>query len=350
MHLHFRRGWLFYFDSHFYVISTQNRLFISMFGNLTEHVSETLIGRVLLLGLILLLLSLGSWGSLSDWGGDGEGLWVGDALLELLNLGPAVLGGDGNGKNVLVGVDNGVHDGWESWEVDGEGDGSDGGDSAGEGLEELLLTDVKDGWWEAVALVVNLSNAHSVGERRDVEHVQEGSLGGSDLGSGLDELELSGNFNGTTGNLGWDTKGLEERGLSWLHSGVTGWDEDIIWGDGTSTGWGSDLVGEDDGTDLLEVIVGEDESDVTLDVGEETLVLWGISDEALDGTADHGVLAHQDDTLAAESLTNLVHLLGGDIVNLDDEDATVLLEKALQLIEVAGLVCALAPHIFLLRR
>lgn len=258
-----------------------------MVGNLTEHVTETLIGRVLLLGLILLLLGLsGSWGSLSDWGGDSESLWVGDALLELLNLGPAVLSGDGNGKNVLVGVDNRVHDGWESWEVDGKGDGGDGGDRAGEGLKELLLTDVENGWWEAVAVVVDLSNAHSVGERRDVEHVQKGGLRGTDFGAGLDELELSGNFNGTTGNLGWDTKGLEERGLSWLHSGVTGWDEDIIWGDGTSTGWSSDLVGENLLTDGLQVTVGENETNVALDVGEEALVLWSIGDKTLDGTAD----------------------------------------------------------------
>lgn len=60
--------------------------------------------------------------------------------------------------------------------------------------------------------------------------------------------------------------------------------------------------------------------------------------------AYHGVLSHEDDTLSTESATNLVHLLGGDIVDGDNEDGAVLLEKALQLIEVAGLVCGLAPH------
>jgi hypothetical protein len=53
----------------------------------------------------------------------------------------------------------------------------------------------------------------------------------------------------------------------------------------------------------------------------------------------HGVLAHQDNTLATEGLTDLVHLLGADIVDGDDEDARVLLEEALELVEVAGLVC-----------
>lgn len=64
----------------------------------------------------------------------------------------------------------------------------------------------------------------------------------------------------------------------------------------------------------------------TLDVGKKALVLWVVGDKTLQSTADHGVLAHEDDTLAAERLTDLVHLLRRDIVDGDDEDALVLLE------------------------
>lgn len=60
----------------------------------------------------------------------------------------------------------------------------------------------------------------------------------------------------------------------------------------------------------------------------------------------HGVLAHQDNSLTTKGVSDLVHLLRGDIVNLDDEDGLVLLEQALELVEVAGLVCCFAPHIF----
>lgn len=60
----------------------------------------------------------------------------------------------------------------------------------------------------------------------------------------------------------------------------------------------------------------------------------------------HGVLAHQDNTLATEGVTDLVHLLGRDIVDLDNEGGLVVLEQALQLVEIAGLILA-APHIFL---
>lgn len=82
----------------------------------------------------------------------------------------------------------------------------------------------------------------------------------------------------------------------------------------------------------------------TLDVGKKALVLWVVTDKTLQSTADHGVLSHEDDTLAAQRLADLVHLLRRDIVDGDDEDALVLLEERLELLEVSGLGFFLAPH------
>lgn len=183
-----------------------------------------------------------------------------------------------------------MHDGWESWEVCSERDTGDGRNGAAERLQELGLLDIQNGRREAVSLVVDLSNSHTVGEGRDVQHVEKSSLGCSDLGSGLDELEISSDFNGTTGDLGWNTKSLEERGLSWFHSSVTSWDVDICGSNSTSSGWSSDFVDENLVPDSLEVGVGEDESDVALDERKETLVLWRIGDEALDGATDLRIL------------------------------------------------------------
>jgi hypothetical protein len=52
----------------------------------------------------------------------------------------------------------------------------------------------------------------------------------------------------------------------------------------------------------------------------------------------HRVLAHQDNTLTAEGVSDFVHLLRANIVDADDEDRLVLFEKALELLKVAGLV------------
>lgn len=276
---------------------------------------------------------------------------------------PLVVDLDGSRDDVLVGVDQRVHDRRKGGVVDSQGNGGNGGDGAGEGLEELALLNVEDAGIEGLALVVDLSNTHTVGEGRDVQHVEQGGLGGTDLGAGLDELEISGDFNGTTGDLGGNTESLEERGLSGLHTSVTSGDEDVGGGNGTGTGRGSDAVGENLLTGVLKVGVGEDETNVTcrrsvsvariscvcaiapvackltLDVRKETLVLGGLADEALESTADHGVLAHQDNGVTTESVSDLVHLLGRDIVDGDDEDGLVSLKKRLQLVEVSGLGC-----------
>jgi hypothetical protein len=253
-----------------------------------ETEAHVIILLLLRLSLLLLSGSVGG-GSRSRAGSRGSGgvrIGVGDAVLELVDGLPLVLGLDGNSDGVLVGVDKAVHDRGKSGVVGSQGDAGDGVDGRGEGLEELGLLDVKHIAGEGLTLVVDLRNSHTVGERRDVKQVKEGGLGGSDLGAGLNELEVGGDLNGTTGNLGGDTKSLEERGLAGLHTSVSGGDVDIEGSDSTGTGRGSDTVVEDETADLLEVLVGEDEANVALDEGKETLVLGVLGDEALERTAD----------------------------------------------------------------
>jgi len=131
-----------------------------------------------------------------------------------------------------------------------------------------------------------LRDTHTVGEGRDVQHVEKGSLRSTDFVTGLDELQVGSNFNGTTGDLGWYTESLEERGLSGFHTGVTSGNVDICGRNGTSSGGSSDLVGKNLVTDSLEIAIGEDESDVALDEWKETLVLGGVGDEAFDGATN----------------------------------------------------------------
>ena len=286
-----------------------------------------------LIGLLLLLSGSSGGGGLTAGGGGGSDrgsrgvrIGVSDAVLELINLGPAVVGADGSSEDLLVSVDEGVHNGGKGGVVGGQGDSSDGGDGLGEGAQELLIGDVKNIGAEALTVLVDLGDGHTVGERRDVQQVKEGSLGGTDLVASLNELEVGDNLNGTTGNLGGDTESLEEGGLTGFHTSVTTGDPDIIGGDGTGTSGSSDTVGKDLLLGALEVTVGEDETNVTTDVGKETLPLGVLGDETLKGTTNHGVLTHQDDGLSTEGDTDLVHLLRADIVNSNDEDGAVLIE------------------------
>ena len=161
--------------------------------------------------------------------------------------------------------------------------------------------------------------AENIG-REDVTLVEDLNDGHADTGTSSDDLHVVDDFDGTTSNLRGDTECLEERGLAGLHTSVTSGNGDIEGSEGTSTSGGSNLVGRDDVTDLLEVTGREDETDVALDVGEETLEGGELREDGAERTADHGVLAHDDNTLAAESDTDLMHLVRADVVDIDDED------------------------------
>ena len=45
-----------------------------------------------------------------------------------------------------------------------------------------------------------------------------------------------------------------------------------------------------------------------------------VGEDGTERTANHGVFAHQDDTHSTESDTNLMHLVGSDIVDVDQKD------------------------------
>ena len=148
-----------------------------------------------------------------------------------------------------------------------------------------------------------------------------------DLLSGGNEMDVGNDFDGTTGNLGRDVKSLEEGGLSGFHTSVTSGDVDVVGGDSSSLGGSSDLVLNDDVSNVLKVGRGEDESDVTTDVGKESLKVGVVGEDETNGTTNEGVLSHEDLSLSTESLTDLMHLVGSDIVNVDDEDRGCRREK-----------------------
>lgn len=247
---------------------------------------------------VLLLLLIGSsrgggrGGTTSSGSGGGSrgraGILVGvlDPVLDVLDALPAELGLDGNGEKVLVTSHERVHDGREGRVADRKGDASDGGDARRELLEELGLFDVENLGGVDLAVVVDLVDDETVGERRPVQDVKEGSLGGTDLVTLDDDGDIVGDFDGTTGNLGRNTKGLEERRLTGLHTGVVSLDDDIVGSDGTGTSRSSNTVADDLLADLLEVGVGENETDVLLDEGKNGLILGVVRDETLESTAD----------------------------------------------------------------
>jgi hypothetical protein len=70
-------------------------------------------------------------------------------------------------------------------------------------------------------------DGQTVRERSDVQLGEEGSLGGADLITGLDQVHVTGNLDLTIHDLGRDLEDLEEVGLSRVAAGRTGRDDDV---------------------------------------------------------------------------------------------------------------------------
>lgn len=228
---------------------------------------------------------------------------------------------DGNGEDVLVGVDERVRNRDDGRVRESERDACNRLDTGHEPADQFVLANVQYMRREGRPVVVDHRDSHAVCEGRNVQHVQEGGLGWTDSGPGMDDLDVLSDFDGTTGDLGRDRERLEEGCLSRFHTRVSGRDRDVYGSNGTSTSGGLYLVGDDDFANFLEVTGGKDEANVTLYMREETFELGVLGENVSQRSADHGVLAHEDDTLAAKGDTNLMHLIGTDIVYIDDEDA-----------------------------
>jgi len=230
------------------------------------------------------------------------------------------IGSDRDSEQVLVRVDDRVHDGRQGGDTGSERDGSNGLGSREETVQKGLFLDIKNVGRENGTVVVDLGDGHTVGEGRDVEHVQQGSFGSSDPCTGLDDLNIGNDFNRTSSNLGGDTKSLEERSLSGFHTGVSTWNVDIVGSDGTGSSGGGDDVGNNDFSDILQITGSENETDVSLDVREELLELRVFGEDDSETSSDHGVFTHENDTFSSERLSDHVGLLRRDIVDVDNED------------------------------
>jgi len=301
---------------------------------------------LLLLGLFLLLLLLllsGSSNRCSSSGGSGELLRVEDHVLHLLSLLEGVLGADSDGNEVLETVHDGVRDGSKGRITNLETDGGDVGDTLGDDRANISKSHIENLVLIDETVVEDDTGDKTVAEGTDVKLGQKGSLGLTDLLTSADESGGGENLDLTLDDLSTDVKSLKEGGLSGLETSGTSRNNDIVGSDGTSLGGGTNLEGGDELTDLAQVLLGEDETDVAIKVGEKVLTGRVLVDVVTDSLAHHGLLTHEKDGLATEDSTDLLHLVAADVVALNNDDLGVLIKESLELLEV----CSLSYNLFL---
>ena len=86
------------------------------------------------------------------------------------------------------------------------------------------------------------------------------------------------------------------------------------------------LVVLNDLTDIIQVFLRKDETNIATNVWQHPLQLWMLFKMASDCLPDGGVLAHDNGCPPSKRDTDLLHLLGANIVNIDHEEPWILVK------------------------
>mmetsp|Transcript_17128 Transcript_17128/g.30806 ORF Transcript_17128/g.30806 Transcript_17128/m.30806 type:complete len:253 (+) Transcript_17128:1880-2638(+) len=210
-----------------------------------------------------------------------------------------------------------------------------------------LVGNVEDLGIKEGSVVVDGLEDETVREGFNVELLQEGCLGGSDLFSLGDQVGVVDHLNLTTGNLGSNLQGLEKGSLTGIASGSSLGNDHIAGGDGTDLGGGGTSVGLQNFADFTEVSVGEDKSDIATAAFNELLYRRSgvVFDVLLHTLAHHGVLSHENLGLATEGLTGVLELFGTDIVNFDDKELGIRSQQRGETFEIPSLSISTQRHL-----
>lgn len=299
-------------------------------------------------------LSLG-WGSS---GGSGWGSW-GSALQRVQKL-DWDISFQSNRGNIFESGSDQVWNGEDIWLSDGEGDSSELISSISELGEQVFWLHVEDFWGKDSSVVVDVEDFHTEREWLDIQLSQKDSFGVSDLSSLIADLVILGDFDLTLLNLGGDVQGVEETDLRGIQTSWSWWDDDFQWGEGSDLSWGWDSVTFNDWLEVEDGGIGEDETNLSLAQVQELFDLWNFSVESLsefevliiflwgfksdvDGLLDDSVFTadHITELLLSQSKSDLLDLVGSDVLQLDNEALLVVGEVFVESVDNTALLCSL---------
>ena len=212
-----------------------------------------------------------------------------------------------------------------------ERDGSQLGHGTAEHLHQVGGGQVQDTGVVDGTILVHGGHFNTELEGLDAELGQQSHGGGGHLLAGSAQTHFGSDLNTTLGDLGSDVEGLEEGGLSRVEAGRTRGHGHVDGSNHTSLGGSGHLELGHLFADAVEVRLGEDETHVAPDVRQQVGQVGVLPHVVADDLTHDGVLAHQHNAFAADGRAHLLHLLGPDEVNSDDEDVLVLIESAFKL-------------------
>jgi len=260
------------------------------------------------------------------------------------------LGLDGDGNDVLESGGDEMRESRDGRISDLESDGADSLETSGEHLHDVVWSEREEGGRIDESSIEDGLDCCSVGERHDVELIEESCFGGSDLLTFLDEMDTGDDLDLSFDDLGRYVEGLKERGLSRLHTGWSRLDEHILRWNSSDLCWRLLFVGFCDLLDVAEVSIGEDQSDVSSDGGEESLdscsflvsCLIAFLDIITNGLSDQGVSSKEKDSVSSEDLSDLLDAVCSDVVDCDQQNLLILSQQFGEFLCEYGLLSFLA--------
>jgi len=140
-------------------------------------------------------------------------------------------------------------------------------------VDELGRVQSNDVLAEDSAAVVGTMHHHTVEERLEVELFEQGGFGVTHPLAGRAHLVLLGDLDLGLLDLSGDLQGVEKVDLGRVKAGCPGWDDVVDRGGGANLSLGGELALLDLALEVEDWLVGEDESDLVLQVWEEGLEL-----------------------------------------------------------------------------
>lgn len=193
-----------------------------------------------------------------------------------------------------------------------------------------------------------MTDLEPIGEREHLQHLQESSFGKSNLLVLLDQVDFTKYLNSTLGDLGGNGESLKEGCLLWTQTSVLRRDKHIYGCNGSSPGWScyltnrqysqtclsygtvtAHLVCQNELSHISQFLRGEHKANVSLDAGQDFLKVWALVKMTTDSLPHGRVLAHDEHPMASQGGSDLLHLLGTNIVHIHHKEPWVFIKQGL---------------------
>mmetsp|Transcript_44362 Transcript_44362/g.61691 ORF Transcript_44362/g.61691 Transcript_44362/m.61691 type:complete len:244 (+) Transcript_44362:508-1239(+) len=231
--------------------------------------------------------------------------------------------------------------GGNGWVANAKAKGGHTLHTEGKLAEHVSVGQLEQGGRVHKASIVHGDHVDTVGEGQDAELLQQQGFGRSNLFVLLQQMHRVLDVNLSLDNLGGNVQGLQELGLGGLQSGGACRQVHVSRSQGSGLGSGGHTVSLQGGPQGGQVIVGEHQTNVSIDLvqqGEHLRVaIFSIGAQSL---ADQRVLAHQEGGFTTQLPAQVLELLGSNIVDGNQQNLGVLLHEVQKL----GKVNLLAIH------